>query len=106
MADDDNSAQNNAPSMSRIGQYIRDLSFESPGAPGSIMQQAINFEEASAFDMADLKRDQGSVTQSRQEMRLRREFPRTENPLRKRTGSMRLRGQKAVASLRLANARI
>ena len=42
MADDDNSAQNNAPSMSLIGQYIRDLSFESPGAPGSIMLGAGN----------------------------------------------------------------
>jgi len=37
MADDDNSAQNAQPSMALIGQYIRDLSFESPGAPGSIM---------------------------------------------------------------------
>ena len=36
MADDD-SAQNDAPSMNLIGQYIRDLSFESPGAPASIM---------------------------------------------------------------------
>jgi preprotein translocase subunit SecB len=27
----------NAPSMNMIGQYIRDLSFENPGAPGSIM---------------------------------------------------------------------
>src|SRR6218665_4058158 len=26
-----------APTMNMIGQYIRDLSFESPGAPGSIM---------------------------------------------------------------------
>ena len=39
---DDNSAQNDAPSMSLIGQYIRDLSFESPGAPGSIMLGAGN----------------------------------------------------------------
>ena len=36
MADDD-SAQNAQPSMALIGQYIRDLSFESPGAPGSIL---------------------------------------------------------------------
>jgi preprotein translocase subunit SecB len=34
---DESSAQNAAPSMNLIGQYIRDLSFESPGAPGSIM---------------------------------------------------------------------
>ena len=34
---DETSAQNAQPSMSLIGQYIRDLSFESPGAPGSIM---------------------------------------------------------------------
>ena len=34
---DETSAQDAAPSMSLIGQYIRDLSFESPGAPGSIM---------------------------------------------------------------------
>jgi preprotein translocase subunit SecB len=27
----------NAPSFSLIGQYIRDMSFENPGAPGSIM---------------------------------------------------------------------
>jgi preprotein translocase subunit SecB len=27
----------NPPSMNLIGQYIRDLSFENPGAPGSIM---------------------------------------------------------------------
>ena len=39
---DDNSAPNDAPSMSLIGQYIRDLSFESPGAPGSIMLGAGN----------------------------------------------------------------
>jgi preprotein translocase subunit SecB len=30
-------AQNAQPSLSLVGQYIRDLSFESPGAPGSIM---------------------------------------------------------------------
>lgn len=30
-------AQANAPSMNMVGQYIRDLSFENPGAPGSIM---------------------------------------------------------------------
>ncbi|MDR3475696.1 MAG: protein-export chaperone SecB [Devosia sp.] len=34
---EETSAQNAQPSMSLIGQYIRDLSFESPGAPGSIM---------------------------------------------------------------------
>ncbi len=28
---------NSAPSFSLIGQYIRDMSFENPGAPGSIM---------------------------------------------------------------------
>lgn len=27
----------NAPSMNLVGQYVRDLSFENPGAPGSIM---------------------------------------------------------------------
>jgi preprotein translocase subunit SecB len=27
----------NPPSMNLVGQYIRDLSFENPGAPGSIM---------------------------------------------------------------------
>jgi preprotein translocase subunit SecB len=27
----------NLPSMNLVGQYIRDLSFENPGAPGSIM---------------------------------------------------------------------
>jgi len=37
MADDETSAQNNQPSLNLIGQYIRDLSFESPGAPASIM---------------------------------------------------------------------
>ena len=31
------SPQANAPSMNMVGQYIRDLSFENPGAPGSIM---------------------------------------------------------------------
>ena len=30
-------AQENPPSMNMVGQYIRDLSFENPGAPGSIM---------------------------------------------------------------------
>ena len=30
-------AQATAPSMNMVGQYIRDLSFENPGAPGSIM---------------------------------------------------------------------
>jgi preprotein translocase subunit SecB len=28
---------NSAPAMNMVGQYIRDLSFENPGAPGSIM---------------------------------------------------------------------
>lgn len=41
MADEtaDNTAQQaaSAPSMNLIGQYIRDLSFENPGAPASIM---------------------------------------------------------------------
>ncbi|WP_137150479.1 protein-export chaperone SecB [Devosia sp. FKR38] len=31
------SAQANMPSMNMVGQYIRDLSFENPGAPASIM---------------------------------------------------------------------
>lgn len=31
-----------APSMNLIGQYIRDLSFENPGAPGSIMNNGEN----------------------------------------------------------------
>jgi preprotein translocase subunit SecB len=30
-------SQADAPSFSLIGQYIRDMSFENPGAPGSIM---------------------------------------------------------------------
>lgn len=30
------------PSMNMVGQYIRDLSFESPGAPGSIMLGGAN----------------------------------------------------------------
>jgi preprotein translocase subunit SecB len=36
---DETAANNtaNAPSFSLIGQYIRDMSFENPGAPGSIM---------------------------------------------------------------------
>lgn len=38
----DETSAENAPSMSLIGQYIRDLSFESPGAPGSIMLGAGN----------------------------------------------------------------
>jgi preprotein translocase subunit SecB len=41
MADDSNAADatqaNEAPSMNLIGQYIRDLSFENPGAPASIL---------------------------------------------------------------------
>jgi preprotein translocase subunit SecB len=32
----------NAPSMNLIGQYIRDLSFENPGAPASIMSGGPN----------------------------------------------------------------
>ncbi len=30
-------AQQNGPSFNLLGQYIRDMSFENPGAPGSIM---------------------------------------------------------------------
>ncbi len=41
MADDTQAANapqaNAAPSMNLVGQYIRDLSFENPDAPGSIM---------------------------------------------------------------------
>ncbi|HTN61342.1 MAG TPA: protein-export chaperone SecB [Devosia sp.] len=40
MADDTQAAaaaQANAPAMNMVGQYIKDLSFENPGAPGSIM---------------------------------------------------------------------
>ena len=32
----------NLPSMNLVGQYIRDLSFENPGAPGSIMAGGAN----------------------------------------------------------------
>src|SRR5690606_3219161 len=32
----------NPPSMNMVGQYIRDLSFENPGAPGSIMAGGAN----------------------------------------------------------------
>ena len=32
----------NLPSMNLVGQYIRDLSFENPGAPGSIMAGVAN----------------------------------------------------------------
>jgi preprotein translocase subunit SecB len=32
----------NLPSMNLVGQYIRDLSFENPGAPGSIMVGGTN----------------------------------------------------------------
>jgi preprotein translocase subunit SecB len=32
----------NLPSMTLLGQYVRDLSFENPGAPGSIMQGGAN----------------------------------------------------------------
>ena len=34
---DDSAASATPPSFSLIGQYIRDMSFENPGAPGSIM---------------------------------------------------------------------
>jgi preprotein translocase subunit SecB len=34
--------QANLPSMNMVGQYIRDLSFENPGAPGSIMAGGAN----------------------------------------------------------------
>jgi preprotein translocase subunit SecB len=39
MADDNTAGTGtaNAPGYSMVGQYIRDLSFESPGAPGSIL---------------------------------------------------------------------
>jgi preprotein translocase subunit SecB len=40
MADETNAAndpQANAPAMNLIGQYIRDMSFENPGAPASIL---------------------------------------------------------------------
>jgi preprotein translocase subunit SecB len=41
MADDNQGAvapqANTAPSMNLVGQYIKDLSFENPGAPASIM---------------------------------------------------------------------
>jgi len=39
MADEQAAA---APSMNLIGQYIRDLSFENPGAPASIMASGAN----------------------------------------------------------------
>jgi len=32
----------NAPSMNLVGQYIRDLSFENPGAPGSLLAGGAN----------------------------------------------------------------
>lgn len=38
----DATAQENTPSMNMVGQYIRDLSFENPGAPGSIMAGGAN----------------------------------------------------------------
>ncbi|HTM77374.1 MAG TPA: protein-export chaperone SecB [Devosia sp.] len=40
MADDTQAGAatpDNAPAMNMVGQYIKDLSFENPGAPGSIM---------------------------------------------------------------------
>jgi preprotein translocase subunit SecB len=39
---DESAASANSPSFSLIGQYIRDLSFESPGAPASIMLGGAN----------------------------------------------------------------
>jgi preprotein translocase subunit SecB len=39
---DDSAAAANAPSFNLIGQYIRDMSFENPGAPGSIMLGGAN----------------------------------------------------------------
>ena len=38
----DETSAENAPSLNLIGQYIRDLSFESPGSPGSIMLSSGN----------------------------------------------------------------
>ena len=35
-------AQQNAPTFNLIGQYVRDLSFENPGAPGSVMLGGAN----------------------------------------------------------------
>jgi preprotein translocase subunit SecB len=49
MADD--TAQNAQPSMNMLGQYIRDLSFESPGAPGSIMLASGNPQFAINLDV-------------------------------------------------------
>jgi preprotein translocase subunit SecB len=37
-----NADQDTTPSMNQVGQYIRDLSFENPGAPGSILAGAGN----------------------------------------------------------------
>ena len=34
---DESAANANPPSFNLIGQYIRDMSFENPGAPASIM---------------------------------------------------------------------
>jgi preprotein translocase subunit SecB len=39
---DDSAANATSPSFSLIGQYIRDMSFESPGAPASIMLGGAN----------------------------------------------------------------
>ena len=46
MADDTQGAAapqpGNAPSMNLVGQYIRDLSFENPGAPGTLLGGGAN----------------------------------------------------------------
>jgi preprotein translocase subunit SecB len=47
----DENAQNAQPSMNMLGQYIRDLSFESPGAPGSIMLASGNPEFSINMDI-------------------------------------------------------
>ena len=39
---DDSAANANPPSFSLVGQYIRDMSFENPGAPGSVMLGGAN----------------------------------------------------------------
>jgi len=49
MADD--TAQTAQPTMNMLGQYIRDLSFESPGAPGSIMLASGNPQFAINLDI-------------------------------------------------------
>jgi len=47
----DENAQSAQPSMNMLGQYIRDLSFESPGAPGSIMLASGNPEFSINMDI-------------------------------------------------------